>query len=112
MDFLKQSTIGLVNLTLQGTPQVDYIDAKASKDGKYSKDKEQLVQQQFFIQGLHRKNKYFIDKKIEYERKAEIAASTKDDTRTIDILRVDFGHSHNVLRILKAVNQKSTIYNH
>ena len=109
MDYLKQITIGMVNLTLQGTPQ---IDGKASKDGESSKDNEQVVQQQFYIQSLYRKNRHFINKKIEDERKAEIAASRKDDTRTIDFSRVDFGHSYNVLRRVKAVNHNSTIYNH
>ena len=39
-----------------------YIDSKASKDGKSSKDKKkkQCIQQHFFIQSLHRENKCFV----------------------------------------------------
>ena len=53
VDFLKPNTNDMFHLSLQGMHQVHYIDTNSTED------KEQLVQQQFYIQDLHRKNNRF-----------------------------------------------------
>ena len=73
VDYLKPNTNDMFNLSLQVTHQVYYIDTNDVFDlslqqmhqvhyidTKSTKDKEQLVQQQFDKQGLQRKNKCFI----------------------------------------------------
>ena len=103
-----------------------------SHNGISSKKKEQYMQQQFYIQGLHRKNKQvdrtvdeiehrswfcyneklftkYIDKKIEDERKAEVSALKKDYNRDIDFSRVAFAHLPTETRKLTSVNHQFTI---
>lgn len=127
MEHLKQSKIGIIDqLLLQGATQVHYINSKSSK--------EKPVQQQFYIQGLHMKNKQFItavnelenkswfcyseklfnkyiEKKIEDERKIEVAKLSNDDNRTIDFLRLDFGQLTAVPGKVNSLKPQSTINN-